>query len=578
MEMRVDNVKSSRFFSKWFSVSIKAKLISLFSLLGVMLIVGAYIGLGGMSRASDDTGRLYNEQLVPLRELDEAARALMNSFLSLGEADYHADDKHVLQQKLHDVETSITAADHGLAQVEKGSAIWSSTERKDWTALRGSEHDLIDSMHQVIDGMQQGQDGIRDSIYNDALPMLAIFQSNLRRVINDQRDTVESLYTAQVHRLKLVRLVTLVALVLGLLLAAVVVTVVIRSIVRALHHTVTVANAISKGDLGHALHVESQDELGVLLGAFKAMDERLSMIVGQVRQSADLVRGASDEIARGSDDLAKRTQDQAASLEETAASMEEMTSTVKQNAENASHANQLVKATRDLAERGNEGIARTGGAMTDLRKSSRRIADIVGLIDEIAFQTNLLSLNAAVEAARAGDQGRGFAVVASEVRNLAQRSAEAAKEIKALISDSMERVDVVGNMAEENGKVLGEIVESVRKVSDIVAEIAAASYEQSAGIDQVNSAVTQMDDSTQQNAALVEETAASARMMQEQATDLAQQMAFFRVNGSAGARTVASPSAGPAVPASAAVPAKPAPTHAPAPAAAGDSDAIWKEF
>lgn len=257
-----------------------------------------------------------------------------------------------------------------------------------------------------------------------------------------------------------------------------------------------------------------------------------------------------------------------------------MTSTVKQNAENASHANQLVKATRELAERGNDGIARTGSAMTDLRKSSRRIADIVGLIDEIAFQTNLLSLNAAVEAARAGDQGRGFAVVASEVRNLAQRSAEAAKEIKALITDSLDRVDVVGSMAEENSKVLGEIVESVRKVSDIVAEIAAASYEQSAGIDQVNSAVTQMDDSTQQNAALVEETAASARMMQEQATDLAQQMAFFRINGAQGpalAPAAAVTGAG-AVRAAVPHPAATTPAAAPSVVPSKDSDAVWQEF
>ncbi|MHC1480578.1 methyl-accepting chemotaxis protein [Frateuria aurantia] len=574
-------MKSTNFFKQGFSLSVKSKLIGLFSLLGVMLIVGAYIGLGGMTNASHDTGRLYNDRLVPLAELDEAGRALMNSFQNLGEADYHSDDKNILKQKLGDVAANFALADHELGVVELGKSEWDAAQRKDWDTLRRSQHDLVDSMQQSIDGLKQGQDGIRDGIYNDALPMLAIFQANLSKVIADQSKAAENLYTAQVARIKMIRNITLIALVAGLVIALVVATVVIRSIVAALNRTVAVANAISKGVLGHALHVESRDELGVLLSAFKTMDERLSMIVGQVRQSADLVRGASDEIARGSDDLSKRTQDQAASLEETAASMEEMTSTVKQNAENASHANQLVKATRELAERGNEGIARTGGAMTDLRKSSRRIADIVGLIDEIAFQTNLLSLNAAVEAARAGEQGRGFAVVAAEVRNLAQRSAEAAKEIKALITDSLDRVEVVGSMAEENGKVLGEIVESVRKVSDIVAEIAAASYEQSAGIDQVNSAVTQMDDSTQQNAALVEETAASARMMQEQATDLAQQMAFFKVNASSIAEVKSM-----ARPAAAATPAAPLPamSAAAAPVVAStaqrheDADAVWKEF
>jgi methyl-accepting chemotaxis protein len=251
-----------------------------------------------------------------------------------------------------------------------------------------------------------------------------------------------------------------------------------------------------------------------------------------VRTGTDSVANASSQIASGNLDLSSRTEEQASSLEETASSMEQLTSTVKQNAENARQANQLVSSTADVAVKGGQVVGQVVDTMASIKDSSRKIADIIGVIDGIAFQTNILALNAAVEAARAGEQGRGFAVVASEVRNLAQRSAGAAKEIKALIEDSVGKVDAGGKLVDEAGKTMDEIVTSVKRVTDLMSEIAAASSEQSSGIEQVNQAVGQMDEVTQQNAALVEQAAAAAESLQNQASQLAQAVSIFKLDGS----------------------------------------------
>lgn len=288
----------------------------------------------------------------------------------------------------------------------------------------------------------------------------------------------------------------------------------------------SMASRIADGDLrGDTL----QATPGSLLDALGRMRTKLTDIVGEVQRGAQAVSSAAQQIAQGNDDLSHRTQEQASSLEETAASMEEMTSTVKQSADNAGHASQLAVAMRNQAEQGGEVASQASVAMQAIRQASGQIADIVSLIDEIAFQTNLLALNAAVEAAHAGEHGHGFAVVATEVRNLAQRSARAAKEIKALINDSVDKVQAGSQLVDSSGRALTGIMGSIRKVTDIVNEIAAASQEQSAGIEQVNRAVTQMDEVTQQNAALVEEAAAAARAMQEQADRLQAQMGYFRV-------------------------------------------------
>ncbi len=306
-----------------------------------------------------------------------------------------------------------------------------------------------------------------------------------------------------------------------------------RMIVRPLKAAIALAGRIARGDLTSEIKVVGRDETAELLQALSDMNASLQKIVSEVRGSTDSIATASKQIASGNADLSSRTEEQASSLEETASSMEELTSTVKQNAENAKQANQLAASASEVALKGGAVVSQVVGTMSSINDSSKKIVDIISVIDGIAFQTNILALNAAVEAARAGEQGRGFAVVASEVRNLAQRSAAAAKEIKALIGDSVDKVGAGTKLVDEAGKTMQEIVASVKRVTDIMSEITAASQEQSSGIEQVNQAITQMDQVTQQNSALVEEAAAAAESMQEQAGNLAQAVAVFELDGTA---------------------------------------------
>ncbi|MBT9487111.1 MAG: MCP four helix bundle domain-containing protein [Rubrivivax sp.] len=303
-----------------------------------------------------------------------------------------------------------------------------------------------------------------------------------------------------------------------------------RSITRPIQRAVQVAETVAGGDLRSVIEVDSRDETGQLLAALKRMNEALVNTVSTVRGNADSVATASSQIAQGNVDLSQRTEEQASNLQQTAASMEQLTATVKQNADTARQAAQLATSASGVAGQGGEVVGKVVATMEDISHSSKKIADIIGTIDGIAFQTNILALNAAVEAARAGEQGRGFAVVASEVRSLAQRSAQAAKEIKTLIGASVEKVEAGTALVGDAGRTMGEIVSQVRRVNDLISEISAASVEQTSGIGQIGDAVTQLDQVTQQNAALVEESAAAAESLKVQAGQLAQAVSFFMLN------------------------------------------------
>ncbi len=367
------------------------------------------------------------------------------------------------------------------------------------------------------------------------------------------------------------------------------------AIVGPVNEVVRVLGALSKGDLTEKISTNYQGTFDKLKEDANLTVDKLTEIVSQIKESTESINVASKEIASGNTDLSSRTEEQASSLEETASSMEELTSTVKQNAENARQANQLAAGASEVAVRGGDVVGQVVTTMSSINESSKKIVDIISVIDGIAFQTNILALNAAVEAARAGEQGRGFAVVATEVRTLAQRSAAAAKEIKELIGDSVEKVGAGTKLVDEAGKTMEEIVSSVKRVTDIMAEITAASQEQSAGIEQVNQAITQMDEVTQQNAALVEQAAAAAESMEEQAGNLSQAVSIFKLSQQAGrpllAKPVATKPAGLAAPRKAATVTPHPAAHAAARGngqhpvskpraakAAGGGDGDWTEF
>src|SRR5450830_1689375 len=375
---------------------------------------------------------------------------------------------------------------------------------------------------------------------NNSAEAIALMRGESSKLNTNMRELVDKLVTVNSdggikayqsgiviyeHSRNLILILIVVSLVIGFMLAFWIAGIVSRP----LQYAVKVAQTVAAGDLTIHIDVDSNDETGMLLQALKEMNDSLMKVVTQVRKGTDEITYASADIAKGNMDLSNRTENQASSLEETASSMEEITSTIQHNADNARQANQLSHSASEVAQRGGHVVSQVVSTMGSINESSKKIVDIIAVIDGIAFQTHILALNAAVEVARAGEQGRGFAVVASEVRSLAQRSAGAAKEIKALIDDSVEKVDMGSKLVEQAGETMNEVVASVKRVTDIVSEISFASQEQSSGIEQVNQAITHMDEVTQQNAALVEQAAAAAQSLQDQSANLAQVVGVFRL-------------------------------------------------
>ncbi|KQQ96510.1 methyl-accepting chemotaxis protein [Massilia sp. Leaf139] len=413
-------------------------------------------------------------------------------------------------------------------------------------------------------------------------PASKLYQELLHELVVMQRTSIDA--TAKAIDASAGRSTTIIAALtaVAVLLGAALSWLLTNGITRPIRDALELAETVAGGDLTRNIDASAKDETGALLRALRHMNDSLVKIVTQVRNGTDTIATGSAEISAGNLDLSARTEQQAGALEETAASMEELTTTVRQNADNARQANQLSIAASEVAAQGGAVVGQVITTMGSINESSRKIVDIIGVIDGIAFQTNILALNAAVEAARAGEQGRGFAVVASEVRNLAQRSAAAAKEIKVLIGDSVDKVDVGAKLVDQAGATMEQVVSSIRRVTDIMAEITHASQEQTGGIEQVNQAIGQMDQVTQQNAALVEEAAAAAGSMQDQAAKLAQVVSVFKLSGPAlGAPAAPVASARTAVPARALARSAPAvrvAKAAPAKAPARVSEDEWETF
>ncbi|MNR90429.1 Methyl-accepting chemotaxis protein III [compost metagenome] len=383
----------------------------------------------------------------------------------------------------------------------------------------------------VMNAKRDGNKAEAERLYQQVfLPAAKVYQEKVLEFLSVQRKAIDQISAdiAAAHQRSLNLMIGLGILLV--LLGAVCAFVITRSITRPLREAIVVASRAADGDLTANIGRPSKDEIGDLMRALGGMNDGLKKIVTDVKAGTDFINTASAEIASGNLDLSSRTEQQAASLEETASSMEELTSTVRQNADNAQQANQLAVSASSVAAKGGAVVKEMITTMGAINGSSRKIVDIIGVIDGIAFQTNILALNAAVEAARAGEQGRGFAVVATEVRSLAQRSAAAAKEIKVLIADSVSNVDAGSKLVDEAGKTMDDVVGSIRHVTDIMNEIMAATQEQSSGIEQVNTAIGQMDQVTQQNAALVEEAAAASQSLRDQADKLAQIVSVFKID------------------------------------------------
>jgi methyl-accepting chemotaxis protein-1 (serine sensor receptor) len=548
------------------NISIRSRLIFVIAFLSMSLIGGGIVGLGSLSHFNDSLKSMYQDRLVPMERLDLIVRAIDRNRLAVtesinGSAELVNARMSEIEKRISDVNSAWDAYVATLKSPEEKRL----AERFVEARAKYVNEGLKPAMAALrIQNSAQAQEILQGPL-SRAYPLL---EESFDALVRHERETAQTEFTSGQSLYVLVRNISLAALAGGLLIGFLMAYWLVAAISRPLEEAVKIAKSVADGDLTQSFGSDARDETGQLLVALRDMNDSLASTVSHVLVAIDTIGVGSREIASGNADLSARTESQASSLEETASSMEELTTTVRQNADNARQANQLVVSASDCAVKGGEVVGQVVETMGSIKESSRKIVDIIGVIDSIAFQTNILALNAAVEAARAGEQGRGFAVVAAEVRSLAQRSAGAAKEIKSLIGDSVEKVDTGAKLVDDAGKTMDEIVTSVKHVADIMAEITAASQEQSSGIEEVNRAIAQMDEMTQQNAALVEQAAAAAQSMQDQAAALAKAVAIFKLKQ--GKTPGAARLAAPRRPAIAAKPAastavKPLPSSRPAP-------------
>ena len=514
------------------NITIKSRLIFVIGFLSFLLILGGVIGLSSLYFANGSLRDNYENRLVPMGQLDHVVRMLERTRLAVAETMH--DEPSVVSREMAEVDKTIADIDRMWASY---MAIGLNAEERKLAEVLAARYRQFET-----EGLKPAVAALRAQDVEQAANLM---RGRMRELAIPMREGIDSLMQFQLGAAKkefeknqtIYRIVFIgcsAGILLGVLLSAVIGVWLVRGISRPLGQAVRIAKGVAAGDLTQQIDVASHDETGQLMLALKDMNQSLVRIVSEVRNGADTIATASSQIASGNLDLSARTEQQASSLEETASSMEELTSTVKQNADSAYQASRTIESASEVALKGGAVVARVVDTMGSINASSKKIVDIIGVIDSIAFQTNILALNAAVEAARAGEQGKGFAVVASEVRHLAQRSAAAAKEIKDLIGDSVEKVDVGARLVDEAGITMAEIVDRVKCATQLMNEIATASREQTSGIEQVNQAIGHMDDVTQQNAALVEQAAAAAASLEQQARTLSEVVGVFKLGGARG--------------------------------------------
>jgi len=497
-----------------------------------LMIILIVVTLARMSDINAATDRLVNTSMKNQRNVAEWAKIIeVNS--TLVEMVYRTDDLEEVKGINARMAAASLRSTELQAQVKAG--LRNPKSQAQFDEVSAARVPYIAARKALLDAKTAGDNAGAKQIFDTRMhPTSLAYTASVNKLAAAQQKSAENFVAEATAAYETARM-TLIGLgTLAVLLGVGFGIFITRSIVRPIQDAVAIADRVSSGDLGSQFTVSSRDETGQLMTALQKMNDNLLGIVSQVRVGTDTIATASAEMAAGNQDLSRRTEQQAGSLEETASSMEELTSTVRQNAENARRANTMASEAAGIAAEGGAVIAQVVGTMSEINASSRKIVDIISVIDSIAFQTNILALNAAVEAARAGEQGRGFAVVASEVRNLAHRSAAAAKEIKGLIDDSVQTVEAGTSLVDNAGATMENIVQSISRVTGIMGEISHASDEQSAGIEQVNEAINEMDQVTQQNAALVEQAAAAAESMQEQAAHLADVVSVFKTGANAG--------------------------------------------